>query len=259
MFIQRPTPETLDRVTQKVKQWLTSHNLPLWAIPVAWAFICLPSIAVAWFKLPLAIVLLMSSGGFIGLSWVVYFRNNSSGDYSEKGVEFTCDPEVELTNRDDPQVHTHNLSDQFQAAHQIPQPQFASDEQEQTVDGDLSAEATDDLSQAQALASAILANVATCIRLKDWPVNEAEQSAEIVADGDRSSKAVQESDEVEFGSGSDSEVEEIGEESELEAQDVSFYNELVAEREHDIEEECDRTEKLVSHADSVSEAEDSNC
>jgi hypothetical protein len=71
MFIQKPKPEQIDKATEKIKMWLTIHNLPLWSISIAWLFASLPAIAVAHFRLPLALVLLVSIVGFVGLWWAI--------------------------------------------------------------------------------------------------------------------------------------------------------------------------------------------
>jgi hypothetical protein len=134
MFIQKPTPENLDRVIQTVKQWLTTHDLPLWSILAAWFIITLPSIATAYFKLPLAIVLLLSGGGFAGLLWLLFYRNNSQEDSAANGVEIPSDSAVELHNQEELQVRSHNSQN-------LPQPEFVSEQEIKASDRSTLAEA----------------------------------------------------------------------------------------------------------------------
>jgi hypothetical protein len=159
------------------------------------------------------------------LLWVGYFRNNSSEDYVGRRVVKAGVPGVELSKRDNSLSHTHNSTEDFQPDRQIPQPEFASDEPEQAVESDRSADETNESHQAQIQASTLLSNVSTHVSLKDLPIAEIEQSIEEMVESDRYSNVVQELD---VNSDSDSEVEETQAESEVEAQDTDFYDEFVA-------------------------------
>jgi hypothetical protein len=122
MFIQKPKKEYIDEAGVKVQKWLTTHNLPHWSPLVVWFIITLPSIATAYFKLPLAIVLLLSGGGFAGLLWLLFYRNNSQEDSAANGVEIPSDSAVELHNQEELQVRSHNSQN-------LPQPEFVSEQE----------------------------------------------------------------------------------------------------------------------------------
>jgi hypothetical protein len=207
VFIQ-PKTEYLDKSVEKAKAGLTNHNLPYWSIPALWILISLPSIATSFLELPLAIVLLLSGGGFVGLLWIMYFRNNSSDGLGAERVVKAEASGVELRKSDTPQSHTYNLPDNLLSDQQIPQPQFASDMQEPSLESD------------------------------------------------RSPEAVQESDEVVFDSIDDSDGQETGENSEVEAEDISFYDELVDERDESGADESDRSTDEFSEIDAgIAESE----
>jgi hypothetical protein len=70
MFNQFRT-QYLATAAESLKQWLASHNLPRWSVPVAWAVAVVPVIAVAKFEIPLPTVLLLNVSGFVGLLWLI--------------------------------------------------------------------------------------------------------------------------------------------------------------------------------------------
>jgi hypothetical protein len=214
MFIQKPKKEYIDEAGVKVQKWLTTHNLPHWSPLVVWFIITLPSIATAYFKLPLAIVLLLSFPGFGGLFWVVYFRNNSSEDYVPKRVVKAEVPEVELCRSDTPP---------------------ATDEQQQVREIDRSAEESNKLSQAQTLASTLLGNISTQVSLEDWPISEVDQSIEKIVDSDCISEAMQESGEVISDFVDETEADAVEEPSDFAEQDTTFYDDLVEEQDNRID------------------------
>lgn len=96
MFIQKPKPEHIDKATEKLRSWLTIHNLSNGSVPLAWLIATLPAIAVAHFRLPLALVLLVSIVGFVGLWWAITQHQPASasdcgkpnnGDIPDPGLE----------------------------------------------------------------------------------------------------------------------------------------------------------------------------
>jgi hypothetical protein len=102
----------LEKAPEKLQQWLTSHNLPRWSVPVVWAVAVVPAIAVAHYDIPPPIVSLLAVSGFMGLLWLI--RDLSTANDFDPAVEL-LKQEIDSENNgslDEPEsVISENLQD----------------------------------------------------------------------------------------------------------------------------------------------------
>jgi hypothetical protein len=75
----------LETTAESLKQWLASHNLPRWSVPVGWAVAVVPAIAVAHYDIPPSIVSLFAVSGLMGLLWLI--RDLSAANDFDPAVE----------------------------------------------------------------------------------------------------------------------------------------------------------------------------
>jgi hypothetical protein len=93
----------------EVKQWL-SYTVHRMSIFIVWSVAVVPAIAVAEFKIPLPIVLLIGIAGFVFLSWLWFFLEPVPKD-SVQDIGKSIDFGMELPNRED-NSNTENPLDQ---------------------------------------------------------------------------------------------------------------------------------------------------
>jgi hypothetical protein len=104
----------LEKAPEKLQQWLTSHNLPRWSVPVGWAVAVVPAIAVAHYDIPPPIVSPLAVSGLMGLLWLN--RDLSAANDFDPAVEL-LKQEIDSQNNgslDEPEsVISENLQDEL--------------------------------------------------------------------------------------------------------------------------------------------------
>jgi hypothetical protein len=102
----------LEAAAGKFNQWLASHNLPRWSVPVGWAVAVVPAITVAHYDIPPPVVSLFAVSGLMGLLWLI--RDLSTANDFDPAVEL-LKQEIDSQNNgslDEPEsVISENLQD----------------------------------------------------------------------------------------------------------------------------------------------------
>jgi hypothetical protein len=88
----------LEAAAGKFNQWLASHNLPRWSVPVGWAVAVVPAIAVAHYDIPPPVVSLLAVSGFVGLLSLSHDSSVNSSQLLEGSSDF--DPAEELQKQE---------------------------------------------------------------------------------------------------------------------------------------------------------------
>jgi hypothetical protein len=88
----------LETAAENLKQWLASHNLPRWSVPVGWAVVIVPAIAVANYKIPPPIVSIFAVPGFMGLLWLIQDSSANSTQLPEDSSDL--EPADKLLKQD---------------------------------------------------------------------------------------------------------------------------------------------------------------